>query len=82
MHPDVFDFVLFATVVVLILGLMRVSYQLGLDDGWEQSGRWADEYIAPNAFHRAPELAEERAAARHDSDVVAERTYPYRGEVE
>jgi len=78
MHPDAFDFVLFATVVALILGLMRVSYDLGLDDGWEQSGRWADDNLGPLSFT----LDGERIAARHDADVVAERTYPYRGEVE
>jgi len=78
MHPDVFDFVLFATVVALILGLMRVSYDLGLDDGWEQSGRWADDHIGATLYT----LEGERIAARHDADVIAERTFPYRGEVE
>jgi len=77
MHPDAFDLVLIGTTIALLFGLVRIAYELGLDDGWEQSGRWADEHIGPVAYT----LDGERIAARHDADELAERTYPYRGEI-
>ena len=79
MHPDAFDFVLFAVVAVLLLAMMRIAYELGRDDGWKEAGRWADDNLGELTFRT---LDGEVAAARHDRESVAERTFPYRGEIE
>ena len=80
MHPDAFDFVLFAVVAVLLLAMMRVAYELGRDDGWKEAGRWADDNLGELTFRTT--IDGEVAAGRHDRDAVSERTFPYRGEIE
>ena len=37
-----FDVLLFVVLVAGIGVLARISYELGVDDGWTQSGDWAE----------------------------------------
>lgn len=67
-----FDWLLFVIVIALIFGIAKVAYSAGIEEGWRQAGRWADDYV--------PDLP--LPASRHDRESVTERTFPYRGEVD
>jgi hypothetical protein len=54
-----FDVLLWLVAVGLIALLVRIAYDLGLDDGWAESGRWADEHLGPVLLS-----AEDRPATR------------------
>lgn len=69
---DGFDVALFAIVVGLLFGLVKLAYDEGVEAGWKQAGRWADDYV--------PDLP--LPATRHDRESLTERTFPYRGEVD
>ena len=69
------DLILAVTLLAIGAYGYRLAYIAGRDnerERWEIRSRWADDV----------QRRERRKAARHDPEVVTDRRYPYRGEVD
>jgi hypothetical protein len=54
--------------VALLSALVKIAYELGKDDGWDESARWVDAHAMPSDFadiDRATQ-AEDRPASRFE----------------
>ena len=56
----------FVILIVLLASLVKIAYELGVDDGWEQAGRWNDDHAYPLS---PDELAERTRPATRDTDA-------------
>ena len=65
-----FDVVLFVVLLVAIAGLARIAYELGVDDGWTESGNWADKHGVDVRFTM------DSAIRRAESDLERELGLP------
>jgi hypothetical protein len=52
-----------AILVGLLSALVKVSYELGKDDGWDESGEWLDDH-APVFLAAGARPPEDRPASR------------------
>ena len=66
-----FELGLFVFLIGLLSALVKVSYELGKDDGWDESSQWADDHLTgtPLRFMTEDEVMERTRPATRDEDA-------------